>query len=164
MDTPQQLLRDGDSFIVPKGASLPPYCVKCGSSDVAMASKDFIWLNPWLYLGLALGPAGFLIVYVIGRQKVKLLVPLCGSHEQLLRRLRFAATVFLVGGLPVGILCIAIGAKDALVMTGMLIVLLSLFGALITIHKQSPLKATRIADGRATFTGACDAFLSSLTK
>ena len=78
--TTNQSFRDGSKVIVPKGALLPPYCVKCGSNEVTRVDKSFSWLNPWYYLLLFLY-LGILLVYVIFRKKVRLSVPLCESHN-----------------------------------------------------------------------------------
>ena len=49
--TPQTVYRDGDKLDVPRGASLPPYCVKCGMpSSGDPIQKTFFWHSPLLFL------------------------------------------------------------------------------------------------------------------
>jgi hypothetical protein len=162
--TQSQPFRDGNKLVVPKGASLPPYCVKCGSSETTMVEKTFSWLNPWYYLLLLLGFGILLIVfvYLIFGKKQKLSIPLCGFHRQYLRRLKITGTVLLVGCVPVGILSSALIGEPDGASWGILVGILAMLGGLIAVHLQSPLQATRIDDDRATMKGACEAFLSML--
>lgn len=157
-----QPFREGDKLVVPKGASLPPFCVKCGRSTVTRVDKSFSWLNPWYYLLLFLH-LGILLVYLIFRKKVKLSVPLCDSHRQYMRRLTITATVLLVGCIPVGVLLGSLIGEPDGDMWGLLIGILMLFGGLIAVLLHRPLQATHIDNGRATLKGACGAFLPKLT-
>jgi len=161
MAAPDQVFRDGQNFIVPKGASVPPFCVKCGSGEVAMVNKDIVWLDPLYYLSLVLGPGGLLIVYLIARKKMRLSVPLCEHHRKLVSRMRLATAVILIGGPAVAALMIAFGNPDS-TGWGVLLILFVLLGGMITLRLQRPLSAARIDDDRATLKGACDAFLSRL--
>jgi hypothetical protein len=162
--TQSQIFRDGNKLVVPKGASLPLYCVKCGSTEATMVDKSFRWMNPWYYLLLLLGFGILLIVlvYLIFGKKVKLSIPLCGSHRQYMRRLKIAAMVLLVGCIPVGVLFSQLIGEPDGDGWGILIGILMVLGGLIAVHLQSPLQATRIDDDRATMKGACEAFLSRL--
>ncbi len=158
----RQSFRDGNNVVVPKGALLPPYCVKCGNTEVTRVDKSFSWLNPSYYLLLFLG-LGIGLVYLIFRKRVVLAVPLCEPHRQYIRKLKIAATVLLVGCVPVGVLLgFLIGEPDG-DMWGLLIGVLMLFGGLISVLVRRPLNATHIDKDRATLAGACEAFLSKLT-
>jgi preprotein translocase subunit YajC len=144
-----------------KGASLPALCVKCGSSEIAIVNKDFVWLEPMYYLTLLFGPLIFLIVYLIVRKKVKLSVPLCERHRKLVNRMRVATAVLLIGGPAVEALLIAFANPDA-AGWGIFLILFILLGGIITLRLQRPLTTVRIDDDRVTLKGACDVFLSRL--
>jgi hypothetical protein len=159
--TQSQSFRDGSKVVVPKGALLPPYCVKCGKSEVTRVDKSFSWLNPLYYFLLFLG-LGIGLVYLIFRKRVKLSVPLCESHRQYMRRLTITATVLLVGCIPVGVLFGSLIGEPDGDMWGLLIGILMLFGGLIIVLSNRPLQATHIDNDRATLKGASEAFLSKL--
>jgi len=162
MEPPDQVFRDGQSIVVPKGAPLPPFCVRCGSDEVTMVNRDIVWLNPLFYLSLFLGPGGLLIVYMIARKKVRLLVPLCERHRKIASRMRVATAVLLIGG-PVAVaLLIALRVPDS-AGWGLVLILITLLGGMITLRLQRPLTASRIDDDRVTLKGACNTFLARIT-
>src|SRR5262249_1176259 len=48
--------RSGGRMVVPKGAVLPGYCVKCGEPVTGeFYKKKFHWHSPWIYI-LAVSP------------------------------------------------------------------------------------------------------------
>jgi hypothetical protein len=158
----RQPYRDGKKIVVPTGASLPPYCVKCGSADVTVATKSFSWLNPVYYLLLFLG-LGIVLVYLIFRKRVKLSVPLCSSHERYMQRLKVSAMALLLGCIPIGILLGTLVGEPDGDAWGVFAALIMLVAGLVAVHLQIPLQATHIDRDRAVLKGANVAFLTKLS-
>jgi hypothetical protein len=157
-----QTYREDNKIVVPTGASLPPYCVKCGSANVTVATKSFSWLNPWYYLLLFLG-LGIVLVYLIFRKRVKLSVPLCASHGRYVQRLKVSAMVLLLGCIPIGILLGALVGEPEGEAWGVIAALIMLAAGLVAVHLQTPLQATHIDRDRAILKGANVAFLTKLS-
>lgn len=156
--------RQGNRLVVPKGAPLPSYCVKCGQAVTSQAlDKTFYWHSPWLYLLILVNLLVYAIVATIIRKKARVLVPLCDEHRQHRRNLLIATWVLALGFIPGGILVGSlIKDPDTAVAVGLLTGLALFVAAIVTAAKSNVMRPTEITDFQATFTGACEQFLALL--
>jgi hypothetical protein len=94
----------GDQLVIPRGAVLPPYCVRCGQPADGYLKKTFAWHQPWLYLLILLHIILYAIVAAIVSKKLPLEVPLCAAHRNQ-RKLRLTlGWVLLAGCIPLGVM------------------------------------------------------------
>ena len=161
---PAAACRQGDKLIVPKGAPLPNYCVKCGQPVTGeLFKKTFYWHNPWLFLLVLVNILVYAIVSMILRKRADLALPLCDDHRQRRKNLLIATWVLGLGFIPGGILAGSlIHDSDTAVAVGLLTGFLLLIAAFVTGGMSAVLRPREITDSSATFTGACEQFLSLL--
>ena len=161
---PAAASRQGDKLIVPKGAPLPNYCVKCGQPVTGEPfKKTFFWHNPWLFLLVLVNILVYAIVSMILRKRADLALPLCDDHRQRRKNLLIATWVLGLGFIPGGILAGSlIHDSDAAVGVGLLTGFLLLIAAFVTGGMSAVLRPREITDSSATFSGACEQFLSLL--
>lgn len=150
-------------MVVPRGAALPPNCVKCGRDAAVPWQKKFYWHEPWLYI-LILFP-GLLIYAIVAlfiRKKMELNVPLCDAHHSDRKRYNLLGAVMLIGFIPVAIMLATVLKMDAgiawLVGLGMFI------AGVVFFSKATFLKPTKIDEQGGTFQGADEAFLKLLPE
>lgn len=157
--------RDGSELVVPKGTSLPLYCVKCGKAGTTTVDMTFRWMNPLYYLLILLGIGILLLVIIrmIFGKKIKLSIPLCDVHRRYIHRLRIASVILLLGSIPVAIICVYVIGGPEGAGWGMLVWVLTALAGLITLHLQRPLHVKSIGDDRAIMKGTSEAFLSQLS-
>jgi hypothetical protein len=156
--------RKGNRLVVPKGAALPSYCVKCGQPVIGEPfKKTFFWHNPWLFLLVLVNILVYAIVAMILRKRFDLAVPLCPEHLQSRKNLLIATWVLGLGFIPGGILVGAlISDTDTAVALGFLTAFLLLIAAFVTGGMSAVLRPREITDFSATFSGACEQFLAML--
>ncbi len=153
--------RRGKDLNVPRSASLPANCLKCGAPATVPWRRKFYWHAPWLYvLILFPGLLIYAIVALIVRKQMELNLPLCDSHHADRKRYKTMALVMILGCIPAGIL---LGyASEALGwVTGS-----AMFVAAIVFYALCGLgmRATKIDDNGGTFRGAGPAFLDLLPE
>lgn len=156
--------RQGNRLVVPKGAPLPPYCVKCGQPVTGeFLNKKFHWHNPWLYLLVLISPIVYAIVATILMKHFPLLVPMCTEHRQRRKNFLIATWVLALGFIPAGIVVGAmINDSDTAVALGMLTSFALFIAAIVMGVRAVIMRPKEITDFSASFTGACEPFLAQL--
>jgi hypothetical protein len=156
--------RQGNRLVVPKGATLPSYCVKCGQPVTGEPfKKTFFWHNPLLFLLVLINVLVYAIVAMILRKRFDLAVPMCPEHLQRRKNLLIATWVLGLGFIPGGILAGSlIHDSDTGVAVGFLIAFLLLIAAFVTGSMSLIMRPREITDTTATFSGVCEQFLALL--
>lgn len=158
---PALATRRGKDLHVPRAASLPASCVKCGATATTPWRKKFYWHHPALLFLVLLNLLIYAIVAVIVRKNMELNVPLCESHHADRRRYKLIALLMLILCVPIGVV---LGAYVSEVMgwvTGVLMFLASIVFYAMAGLGFSPKK---IDDAGGIFRGACPAFLDKLPE
>jgi hypothetical protein len=161
---PQTVYRDGDKLEVPRGASLPPYCVKCGMPSAGdPIPKTFFWHHPMLFLLVLFNLLIYAIVAMIVRKRFDLAVPLCEAHKASRKTTTWVGLLLLVAGIP-GALIIGslFGGDDGIAWALLLSIVLLVAGLLVLAMGRRMLIPKRIEPTRAIFAGAGDIFLNML--
>jgi zinc-ribbon domain len=161
---PSTAYRQGNKLIVPKGAPLPGYCVKCAQPVTGeFFKKKFHWHNPWLYLIVLISPIIFIIVAAILMKHVELLVPMCDEHRQSRKKFLIATWGLALGFIPGGILAGSLfHDSDTGVAVGLLAGFLMFVGAIVAGIRAVIMQPKEITPASATFTRVCEPFLAML--
>lgn len=161
---PSTAYRQGNKLVIPTGAPLPRYCVKCAQPVTGeFFKKKFQWHNPLLYLIALISPIIYIIVAMIVMKRVELLVPMCDEHRQRRKNLLIATWVLALGFIPGGILAGSLFSdSDTGVGVGLLVGFLLFIAAFVTGVKAIIMKPQEITPACATFTGVCEQFLTLL--
>jgi len=164
---PSTPYRQGNKLVVPKGAPLPPYCVKCGEPVTGeLYKKTYYWHTPWLWLLAALGLLGVIVLAVVSmaiRKRADLAIAICDEHRQRRKNLLIATWVLALGFIPAGILVGSlISDTDAAVGFGILTGLLLFVAAIVAGVMSAVLRPTEITEFSGTFSGAGEQFLAKL--
>ncbi len=151
--------RRGKDVFVPRSASLPASCIKCGASATKPWRQKFYWHSPWLYLLIFLNLLIYAIVALIVRKQMELNLPLCDAHHQDRKRNRLMALIMILGAIPVGIALGTMASEALGWITGVL-----MFLASVVFYVMSGLgvRATKIDENGGVFRGACAKFLDLL--
>lgn len=154
--------RRGKELIVPRAASLPALCVKCGATATRPWRKKFYWHNPLLYLMIFFpGLLIYVIVALIVRKKMELNVPICDAHHADRRRYNLIATLMIVLCIPAGVILGNYGSQALGWITGLL-----MFIAFVVFYVMAGLgfAPKKIDDYGGVFRGACTAFLDQIPQ
>ena len=155
--------RNGNRLVVPKGAPLPGYCVKCGEPVTGeFFKKKFQWHSPWLYLLILIGILIYAIVAMILMKYAEVMVPLCPAHRQRRRNFMIAGWVMFLGSVPAGIFVGSLFPGDEGVGWGLLTGFLLFVGAIVAASVNTLMRPKEITADSATFGGVCEAFLTRL--
>jgi hypothetical protein len=156
------LWRDGKTLVITRGATLPPYCVKCAQpADSPDWQKNFSWCNPLLGLLVLAGCPGiliYLIVYYSIRKQIKLAVPLCEQHKRARRTKLWVGTMLMVTS-PLFLVIGAMADKPDLTGAGLFALLAMLIAGGVLLIQASPLRPKKIDDMQGLFVGAREPFL-----
>ena len=152
--------RDGDLLVVPHGAELPLFCVRCGEPTTVSVRKVCSWHPPWLYLVLLFGVLPYAIVLAFARRKCSLVVPLCESHLLSYRRRRWVGIWIMLAGIPLAVVAGVVSPENA--GWGWLVGIVTLFVGFAVFSTTNYLTPTFIDEIHATFRGASLNFLQRL--
>jgi len=153
--------RNGKKLIVPRGASLPAQCIKCGNPAQVPWRKKFYWHQPWLYILIFFpGLLIYAIVALIVRKKMELNVPLCDVHHSDRKRYVLLGAIMLIGFIPVPIILATTFKMDEGI--AWLVALAMFITGVVFYSKSSFLRPTEITDTGGTFQGADETFLKNL--
>ncbi len=151
--------RDGKRLVVPRGAALPAYCIKCGRPvEGAPIKSDYSWHSRWLFLLILLNLLIYILAALLVRKKMALLIPVCEEHRRLHQRRRWIGIGLLLGFIPGGVL---VGSLDG-GGWGWLAGFVLLVAAVVYLQRANLLAPKRISDQEGIFRGAGEAFLSQL--
>jgi hypothetical protein len=159
---PTVATRRGKELLVPRSASLPPVCMKCGTPANTPWRRKFYWHSPWLYIMILFpGLLIYVIVALIVRKQMELNLPICETHHADRKRYKLLGAIMLIGFIPVSVI-LGIYGSEALGW----ITCLVMFVAGIVFYQMSMLglHATKIDDLGGSFRGACDTFLNQLPE
>jgi len=164
---PTAAYRQENKLVIPQGAPLPGYCVKCAQPVTGeFFKKKFQWHNPLLYLIVLISPIIYVIVALILMKRVELLVPMCDEHRQRRKNFLIATWVLVLGFIPGGILAGALvgNATDSNTgaLVGMLVGFALMIAAFVTGARAVVMRPKEITPNSATFTGVCEPFLAML--
>jgi GYF domain 2 len=153
--------REGKRLVVPRGATLPHVCVKCGqTADAPDWQKNFCWCNPLFALLVLVGCIGIIayaIVYYSTRKQMQLSVPLCEQHSKARRKNTLIGWA-LIGASPLFLIC-AVSDKSEIILLGVLGFIALLIAGAVVLNQAQPLRPRKIDDAQGTFTGAGEPFL-----
>jgi hypothetical protein len=156
------LRRDGKTLVIIRGATLPPYCVKCAQpADSPDWEKNFSWCNPVLALLVLLGCIGilvYLIVFYSTRKQMKIAVPLCEQHKRARRIRLWVGTILMVTSPFLLVIC-AVSDKPNLTLAGLFGMIVMLIAGGVVLIQASPLRPKKIDDMQGLFVGAREPFL-----
>jgi hypothetical protein len=158
---PVRATRQGNTLVVPLGAILPTFCVKCGQpGDGEPINRTYYWHTPWLYL-LIFFP-GLLIYFVVAlvvRKKMAFPIHLCHEHHSRRKMFTLVGSLLLLGCIPLGIFAGTQSGPGIGFTVGL--------GAFITGYVllavgRSDLRPQVIDEHHGVFKGACEPFLSQM--
>ncbi|MGH9521855.1 MAG: hypothetical protein ACRD3E_04915 [Terriglobales bacterium] len=159
---PASASRRGKELHVPRAASLPATCVKCGSAASRPWRKKFYWHNPLLYLMIIFpGLLIYAIVVLIVRKQMELNVPLCDAHHSDRKRYNLIATFMIVLCIPAGIFLGIYGSEALGWITGTLMFVAAVVFYVMAGMGFAPKKIDELG---GVFRGACPAFLDQLPQ
>lgn len=159
---PQGPARKNKLLVVPRGAALPPMCVKCGQPALSrLLKKKYYWHSPWLLLLILIGILIYAIVAIIVRKSFELSVPLCEEHWQRRRRALWTGAGLLVGSIVVPIFLTGL-VPDGYGGWWALFLFAAGVTGIVYLALAPPLSPNYIDDREARFKGAGEAFLSQL--
>jgi len=155
-----QAYRDGETLVVPRGASLPPFCVKCGAPATEHIQKSFKWHSPWLALLVFLGLLPYLVVVFAAQKSCQVVVPICDAHQKRRRNYLWIGLALLVACLPVADWIGTLAGRGGWLALAFLVLLIASLVFLMPL--RSLLSPQHIDETRAIFKGAGENFLARL--
>lgn len=153
--------RKGKDLVVPRSASLPAYCVKCGALATTPWRKKFYWHNPWIALLVLVNLLIYIVVAVIVRKNMELNVPLCDIHHADRKRYKLLAILMISACVPVGLLLGSFFSEALGWITGLIMFFASIVFYFLCSLGFRPIK---IDDTGGVFRGASTAFLDLLPE
>jgi double zinc ribbon protein len=161
-----QAARQGKLLHVPRGATLPAYCVRCGApSSGEPIKQNFSWHTPWLYLLIIPGVLIYVIVAAMVSKKCSLAVPVCDAHRAQRRNFLFVGLTTLITCIPIGVIFgRLIGGPDDVGWALTIIIVLFITSIVLLVPVRALLQPTFIDETRATFKKAGENFLNMLPE
>ncbi|HUR36310.1 MAG TPA: hypothetical protein VM009_00735 [Terriglobales bacterium] len=156
--------RDGKKLYLPRFASLPPNCVKCGQPAEKPFRKKFFWHPSWLYIMILFpGLLIYAIVALIVRKNMELDVPICEQHHGERKRFQIIGALLMIGSIPGGmILNMAVGISEG--GSWIVGVISFLAGAIFIGRAGSVMSPKKIDDTHGEFGGVSEEFLKLLPE
>lgn len=146
---------------VPRGASLPANCVKCGAPAEHPWRKKFYWHPSWVYIFLVVNLLIYVLIAILIRKKMELNVPLCEVHHGERKRYKILAAVMLLGCVPVGLMIGSLLPNGQ--SPGWAVGTIMFFTGLFFLHRSSNyMYARKIDEHGGVFRGAKEPFLHLL--
>jgi len=159
---PAVATRRGKALIVPRTASLPAHCLKCGTPASTPWRKKFYWHPPLLYILILFpGLIIYVIVALIVRKQMELNLPLCETHHADRKRYRLIGWLMLAAFLPLGLVFGFYVSEPLGWVTGVGMFLASLVFLVLSNLGIGP---TKIDEAGGMFRGACQSFLDVLPE
>ena len=162
--TPAIAQRDGKKLYLPRFASLPPNCVKCGQPADKPFRKKFFWHPSWMYIMILFpGLLIYAIVVLIVRKTMELDVPICAHHHGERKRFKIIGAVLLLGAIPGGmILNMAIGISEG---AAWAVGIIAFLGGLVFLGRAGSVMSPKmIDDTHGEFGGVSAEFLKLLPE
>ena len=147
---------------VPRGASLPANCVKCGATAELPWRKKFYWHPSWVYIFVVLNLLIYVLIAILVRKKMELNVPLCEVHHGERKRYNILAAVMLLGCVPVGITIgfLFAGGEGPGWAVG---TIMFVTGLVFLLRSNNYMSARKIDEQGGVFRGAKEPFLQLLS-
>ncbi len=99
--TQQGAWASGRLLVATHGAVLPPYCIKCGRpTETNIFRRKFSWHEPWLYVFILFAIVLYLVVAMFFRKHMTMEIPLCDSHLEKYKSLRWSGILLISGAVP----------------------------------------------------------------
>jgi hypothetical protein len=145
--------RDNYLVVSRATATLPQFCVKCGEPATKVLRKTFFWHNPAYYLTIFLcSPLIYVLVTSFVSKKMPMGYFLCKAHAARRRNLLIAATLLLLGSIPLGV-AFREGLGIPIASVGFLA------GLVVMVLATNTLRPVKMTDTEATYTGVGELFL-----
>ena len=150
--------QEGDLLVIPQGAVLPMFCVKCGQPAEGTLKKTFAWHSPLLYLLILVNILVYAIVAMVVSKKLKLEVPLCAEHRGKRKLYLGLGWGLLLGCIPAGIVVGSMGADMEGI--GFLLGLVMFIASLVFFILGARTMVAKVIDDReGRFAGVSPAFI-----
>jgi hypothetical protein len=161
LDRGEGVERDGRLFTLVAGGRLPACCVWCGEPAMTWPTRKFTWHPPWMYLLIPLGLLVYAIAALSAQKTWELDIPLCEADRRARGNRIAIGWLLAVGAFPLGYV-VAILPGDTIWAAFSTVLVLVVAGVVIANRATHVLSPKFIDAGRATFGGACEAFLARL--
>jgi len=155
-----QATKEGGILIVPRGALLPPFCIKCGiPTQTEPTKKTFKWHPPWIIVFIFLGLLPFFIAAAVTTKKLDIALTLCVAHQKRRKTLLFVGLALLVLCIPVGISIGRVSPEDVgwYLLAGLILFITAL---VVLLPMRSVLRPVQIDEVGGRFEKASRAFLN----
>ena len=137
-------------LVVPRTATLPPICIKCGRPATFLPYR-YTWFHPAFYLLCLIGLLPAAIVILIVQKKLDVATPLCPDHLRERKTRIRTGTALLLLCVPVGV-AVGILPKDPdSGLYGFLLGFLMFIVGYVLISMRVPMRAKHIDDYRGKF-------------
>lgn len=147
--------------MIPRFASLPPFCVKCGAAATVPWRHKFYWHPPLLALLIIVNLLLYAIVALVVRKKLELNVPLCETHHVERKHKKLTAALMLLGCVPLGTVAGMLFSDAFGWATG---VAMFIAGVVFLFTRNLGFGPKKIDENGGVFRGACAEFLNLLPE
>jgi hypothetical protein len=145
--------RQGRQLVLPFGAALPPFCLKCGKPAPVYKELTLTWFPE-------AGNTLYLLVGVMTLRNVTVSLPLCSAHLWRRGALKLCGVLLVIAAIPAGMF-----VGDDLgsgIVVGFLTVILTFIAGVLMWWRSEVLHIRQLNDDEIVFTGAGEEFLNIL--